>query len=302
MWDWHRKWWKKTRQQLVTLWFLFVFSGQMLTEGNETLPAALLQPKHGSHSQVSLKIRFSTDSGHGRWAAVMISDYQEPEYFIWRHWAVNRKSRSQRGEAVKEVDRWNRTRLVPPSCRGSVLTLTVRTIKYRCRWQFFISGLLYDAHESAGGQPTKIKNKQSPNYVMHYFLLKCHSGVSCHGSICSYDATSDHNAKESHHFGAFKTVGGYALFCVKHHWTLSEAEPGRSPLTCPGLSVNISGEKSHVGTLWLLLLCCYGPGLLVLGQSSPAGWGQVVSIENIQMKNNNNKGLGSLMWMNLNLF
>lgn len=85
---------------------------------------------------------------------------------------------------------------------------------------------------------------------------------------------------ESHHFVAFKTcVGGYALFCVKHHQPLPKSEPGRSPGTCPGLFTNLPRDKSLSGTLWLLPLCCYGPGLLELGQSSPAGWHHGVSTE-----------------------
>lgn len=48
---------------------------QKASEGAETLLWVPLQPKCGSHSQVSIQIRFKADDGCGSWAPSTLSDY-----------------------------------------------------------------------------------------------------------------------------------------------------------------------------------------------------------------------------------
>lgn len=66
--------------------------------------------KHVGLSQVSVRIGF--DSGRGRWTEVVISGYQELEYFIWRHDAAQKAG-------VKEEQQPGRR----PDERGRVLLL-----------------------------------------------------------------------------------------------------------------------------------------------------------------------------------
>lgn len=73
-------------------------------------------------------------------------------------------------------------------------------------------------------------------------------------------------------FVAFKTVW-VDLFVLCE--ASPSSSPGRSPLTCPGLS-------AHTQTS--VLLCCYGSRLLVLGQSSSAGRTHGLSVGSTRAK------------------
>lgn len=102
-----------------------------LNDLNSRQTSAAIMLKLVGLSRVSVRIGFN--SGRGRWTEVVISGYQELEYFIWRHAAAEKAGvKEEQQQPGRRPDETGRVLLLGGH-QGSVLTLTLTKAKCRCR-------------------------------------------------------------------------------------------------------------------------------------------------------------------------